>query len=108
MSSVIEIADTDFEVEVKNESEKTVLVYFWAPWCGPCRLMSPIMQAIAGYHENLKVVKLEVDANPDSRTLCKVEGVPAFRLFKNGEQLESLEGAIKKERLTELLDKHLQ
>lgn len=107
MSSVIEITDADFEVKVTNEAEKTVLVYFWAAWCGPCRLMAPIMEAIAGYHENLKVVKLEVDASPEARTLCKVEGVPAFRLFKNGEQVESLEGAVKKERLTALLDQHL-
>ncbi|MGK7891332.1 MAG: thioredoxin family protein [Leptolyngbyaceae cyanobacterium] len=107
MSSVIEIADTDFDLEVTKESEKTVLVYFWAPWCGPCRLMPRIMQAIADHYESLKVVKLEVDASPESRTLCKVEGVPAFRLFQKGEQVESHEGAINKADLIKLLDQHL-
>ena len=106
MSSVVQITDSEFETEVKQASQ-TVLVYFWAPWCGPCRLMSPIMDTLAGTYENLKIVKLEVDANPQSVSDCKVEGVPAIRLFQNGEQVEASEGAMSKQRLTDLLDARL-
>ena len=106
MSSVVEITDTNFETEVKQAGQP-VLAYFWAPWCGPCRLMSPIMDKMSDRYENLKIVKLEVDANPKSVSACQVEGVPAMRLFKQGEQVASLEGAVSKDKLTEMLESHL-
>ncbi|WP_013323475.1 thioredoxin family protein [Gloeothece verrucosa] len=107
MSSVIKITDALFEQEVFN-SEQPVLVYFWASWCGPCRLVSPSIDWIAEtYGDRLKVVKLEVDPNPDARSKCKVEGVPAIRLFKDKELLESSEGAINKQQLKTLIDNHL-
>lgn len=106
MSSVVQITDTDFDTEVK-QAEQTVLAYFWAPWCGPCRLMSPIMDKLSSSYENLKIVKLEVDANPQAVAACQVEGVPAMRLFQKGEQVASLEGAVSKQKLTEMIDSHL-
>lgn len=106
MSSVVQIADADFEKEVIQASEP-VLVYFWAPWCGPCRLMAPVMDWVSSTYEGLKVVKLEVDPNPESVSRCNVQGVPAILMFKNGEPVESVEGAVSKQRLTELLDSHL-
>lgn len=107
MSRVIEITDPKFEAEVFN-TEQPVLVYFWASWCGPCRLVSPSIQAIAdSYGDRLKVVKLEVDPNPDAVSKCKVEGVPAIRLFKDKELLASHEGAIGKQQLEMILNKHL-
>lgn len=106
MSSVIEITDTEFDKEV-FEADKAVLVYFWASWCGPCRLVSPSINWAAGnYSDRLKVVKLEVDPNPDSVAKCQVEGVPALRLFKDKELLDSHEGAIGKQQLQTMLDKH--
>ncbi len=107
MSSVLEITDPQFDTEV-FEANTPVLVYFWASWCGPCRLVSPSIKKIAeSYGDSLKVVKLEVDPNPNARTKCKVEGVPALRLFKDKELLAEHEGAITRPQLEEMLNKHL-
>ena len=108
MSSVLEITDPQFDAEV-FETQTPVLVYFWASWCGPCRLVSPSVSKIAdSYSDSLKVVKLEVDPNPDARTKCKVEGVPALRLYNNKELLAKHEGAITRPQLEEMLNKHLK
>ncbi|MDV3002393.1 MAG: Thioredoxin-like protein [Chroococcopsis gigantea SAG 12.99] len=108
MSKVLEITDSDFEKEV-DEGEKLVLVYFWAAWCGPCRLVSPSIASLAQtYSDRLKVLKLEVDPNPGAVAKCKVEGVPALRLFKDNEVILSHEGAIGKQQLETLLHPYLQ
>ncbi|MDJ0536356.1 MAG: thioredoxin [Xenococcaceae cyanobacterium MO_207.B15] len=107
MSSVIEIADSEFEQEVET-TDKAVLVYFWASWCGPCRLVSPSVSWVAAtYSDRLKVIKLEVDPNPESVAKCKVEGVPALRLFKDKQIVASHEGAIGKQQLQTMLDSNL-
>ncbi|HIK37215.1 MAG: thioredoxin [Geminocystis sp.] len=104
MSQVIEINDSQFKSEVLQEN-KPVLAYFWAPWCGPCRLVSPSINWLAEtYADRLKVVKLEVDPNPESVAFCKVEGVPALRLFKGGQIIKSYEGAIGKDKLREFVE----
>ncbi len=107
MSSVIEIMDSQFDQEVFG-MDKPVLVYFWAAWCGPCRLVSPSISWVANtYSDRLKVVKLEVDPNPDSVAKCDVKGVPALRIFKDNEILATYEGAIGKQQLQEFLDNNL-
>jgi thioredoxin 1 len=107
VSSVIEINDSSFETAV-FQTNKPVLVYFWASWCGPCRLVSPSINWVAEtYSDSLKVVKLEVDSNPDAVAKCQVEGVPALRLFKEKQLLDSYEGAISKQKLQAFLDEHL-
>ena len=107
MSSVIEITDPEFDSEV-FQAQKPVLAYFWASWCGPCRLVSPSIESVADtYGDRLKVVKLEVDPNPDAVAKCKVEGVPALRLIKDKEIVESHEGAIGKQKIQAMLDNHL-
>lgn len=107
MSGVITIFDQDFETEVM-QAQQPVLAYFWAAWCGPCRLMPPVMDSLAtSYGDRLKIVKIEVDPNPSAVAACKVQGVPAFRLFQHGQILEALEGAITKPKLEEVLQKHL-
>ncbi|AFZ52548.1 thioredoxin family protein [Cyanobacterium aponinum AL20118] len=104
MSKVIEIEDSQFKSAVIEENQP-VLAYFWAQWCGPCRLVSPSISWIAEtYSDRLKVVKLEVDASPESVSQCKVEGVPALRLFKQGEVVKSHEGAIGKDKLKEFVE----
>ncbi|VXD18604.1 thioredoxin family protein [Planktothrix paucivesiculata] len=98
------IQDSEFDSEVLK-AEPPVLVYFWAGWCGPCRLVSPSMEAIATtYSDRLKVVKMEIDLNPITVKSYKVEGVPALKLFKAGEVIQSHEGAIPKSKLIDWLE----
>lgn len=107
MSSVTVINDAQFASEVLG-ADRPVLVYLWAAWCGPCRLVSPAIDWVASnYGERLKVVKMEVDPNPETVKTYKVEGVPAIRLFKGTELIHSWEGAITKDKLASLLDSNL-
>jgi len=107
MSSVTTISDQEFETEVL-QTNQPVLVYFWASWCGPCRLMSPTIDwAAITYSDRLKVVKMEVDPNPETVKQYQVEGVPALRLFQNQEVLEASEGVIPKQKLIDILENHL-
>ncbi len=106
-SNVIVITDSEFETEVLK-SEKPVLAYFWASWCGPCKLVAPSVEKVATeYSDRLKVVKMEVDPNPETVKLYKVEGLPALRLFRNEELLISHEGSITQKKLVEMLESHL-
>jgi thioredoxin 1 len=107
VSSVTVINDAQFESEVL-QADLPVLVYLWAAWCGPCRLVSPSMDWIAtNYGDRLKVVKMEIDPNPETVKAYKVEGVPAIRLFKGDELLHSWEGAISKAKLITMIDSNL-
>jgi thioredoxin 1 len=107
MSNVIEITDNEFEQAV-FEADKPVLAYFWAAWCGPCRLVSPSISSIADqYSDRLKVIKLEVDPNPNAVKAAQVEGVPALRLYREKKLLASHEGAIGKQQLLTWIEKHL-
>ncbi|MGK7905192.1 MAG: thioredoxin family protein [Hormoscilla sp.] len=109
MSSVKVISDNEFETEVLKATQP-VLVYFWASWCGPCRLVSPSMDwAASHYDSRLKVVKMEVTEDNDQKSVkkCNVEGVPALRLFQKGEVIAEHEGAITKDKLKSFLDEHL-
>jgi len=107
LSSAISITDNEFETEVLK-AEKPVLVYFWASWCGPCRLVSPSMDwAATTYSDRLKVVKMEVDPNPITVKQYRVEGVPALLLFQGGEVAQSHEGAIGKQKLEGMIEAFL-
>jgi thioredoxin 1 len=105
-NSVIVINDEKFETEVL-QADQPVLAYFWASWCGPCKLIAPSIEWVAANYTSLKVVKMEIDPNPIAVKQYKVEGVPALRLFKNGEVVLSHEGAITKQILIGLLEPHL-
>ena len=107
MSSVVSITDSEFETEVLK-AEQPVLVYLWASWCGPCRLVSPSIDWAADtYGDKLKVIKMEVDPNPDTVKNYHIEGVPALLLFKNGELTQFHEGAMNKQKIGSMIEAHL-
>ena len=102
--TVHSLSDANFQAEVM-EYPGLVLVDVWATWCGPCRLMAPLMDwAASTYGDALKVGKLEADPNPVSRDGLKVQGLPALVLIRNGEEVARHEGAMAQAQLKAFLD----
>jgi len=107
MSNVGEVTDVTFEAEVLKAS-LPVLVDFWAPWCGPCRAVAPVVEEIANeYKDKLKVVKLNTDENPKTAQSYRISGIPSLMVFKNGQPVEQVVGAVPKTTLSSAVEKHL-
>jgi thioredoxin 1 len=105
--AVKEINESQFEQEV-TKSEIPVLVDFWAPWCGPCKMLGPVLEEVAAANDSrLKIVKVNVDENPDLAQKFEVMGIPSMFLFKNGDVIDSFTGAMSKQALTEKIDKYI-
>ena len=103
--NVKEITDSDFDSEVLK-SAIPCLVDFWAPWCGPCKSIAPILEEIAGeYAGKLKIVKVNVDDNPKTPTQYKVRGIPNLDFFKGGQVVDQVVGAVPKEQLLSAVTK---
>jgi thioredoxin 1 len=103
----VAVSDNSFQSEVIDAS-RPVLVDFWAEWCGPCKMIAPILEDVAGeYAEQLKIVKLDVDANPKSAAKFGVQSIPTLILFNNGEPVERLVGYMPKERLLSKVRPHI-
>jgi len=107
MGNVMNVTDTSFEQEVKKSSVP-VLVDFWAPWCGPCRALAPVIDELAGeYSGKLKVVKVNTDDCLQTAQNYHISGIPTLILFKDGEPVEQMVGNHKKSTLTDVLNRHL-
>ena len=107
MSSIVYTSDASFDADVLK-SELPVLVDFWAEWCGPCRTLSPILDALAQeYSGRLKIVKVNVDENNVSAASYGVRGIPTLLLFKNGQLVETKVGALPKGQLAAFIDSNI-
>jgi thioredoxin 1 len=98
MGSLQDVTDSNFQAEV-IESDQPVLVDFWAPWCGPCRMVTPVLEEIAGERSDLKIVKLNVDENQAVAVKYEVLSIPTMILFKDGAEAKRVVGALPKRRL---------
>jgi thioredoxin 1 len=92
------VTDTNFQAEVL-ESDKPVLVDFWAPWCGPCRVVAPVLEELQAERDDLRIVKLNVDENQQTAAAFQVLSIPTMILFKNGAVAKKVIGAYPKKRL---------
>jgi thioredoxin 1 len=104
MANVSEVSDSSFEQEVL-QSDTPVLIDFWAPWCGPCKAIAPVVEELAGtYAGKLKVVKMNVDDNPQTPSRYGVRGIPNLILFKGGTVAQQIVGAVPRPQLVKAID----
>ncbi len=107
MSNIVNVTDGTFESEVL-QSDTPVLVDYWAEWCGPCKMIAPILDEISGeYAGKVKIAKLNIDENNDTPPKYGIRGIPTLMLFKNGNVEATKVGALSKSQLTAFLDSNI-
>jgi len=105
--NIVHVSDTSFESDVLK-SDKPVLVDYWAEWCGPCKMIAPILEEVSGeYDEKITIAKLDVDANQNTSMQYGIRGVPTLMLFKDGDVVATHVGALTKSQLTTFIDTNL-
>lgn len=106
-NKIIHVTDASFATDVL-QAEGSVLVDFWAEWCGPCKMIAPLLDEIAGeYQEKLTITKLNIDQNPATAPQYGIRGIPTLLLFKQGAVVATKVGALSKTQLKEFLDAHI-
>jgi thioredoxin 1 len=105
MSALPEVTQNTFQSDVL-QSDKPVLVDFWAPWCGPCRMLSPIVEKLASKTSNVKFVKLNTDENPSLAGQYHVSGIPCLILFKGGQEVDRIVGYVPENAIASMIAKH--
>ena len=107
MSALPDVTESTFPAQVLG-SDKPVLVDFWAPWCGPCRMLSPVVEKIAGQlGDRVSFVKLNTDENPSISGTYGISGIPCLILFKGGQAVDRIVGFVPENTIKQMLDKHL-
>lgn len=105
--NIIHVSDDSFEQEVL-QSEMPVLIDYWAEWCGPCKMIAPVLEEVASeYADKIRVAKLNIDENPATPPKYGIRGIPTLMLFKNGEVEATKVGAVSKTQLTAFLDENI-
>ncbi len=105
--NIIHVSDDSFEQEVL-QSEKPVLIDYWAEWCGSCKMIAPVLNEVASeYADRIRVAKLNIDENPATPPKYGIRGIPTLMLFKNGEVEATKVGAVSKAQLTAFLDENI-
>ena len=105
--NIVHTTDATFDRDVLK-SEKPVLLDFWAEWCGPCKMIAPILDELSKeYGDKIQIAKMNVDENREAPARYNIRGIPTLMLFKNGEVVDTLVGAQPKARFTAFLDRHL-
>jgi thioredoxin 1 len=105
--SITHVSDKSFEQDVLK-ADKPVLVDYWAPWCGPCKQIAPILEELSrDYDGRVQIAKIDVDDNPETATRYGIRGIPSLLLYKGGEVIATKVGAVSKSQLAQFLDSHL-